>query len=189
MAFATDIPTWIETLLEIIRPINGAWVTAYELKVKDKIHQNTLSFREVSAALRVMVAKMRHNTKSFGKGSSFGPTFAGEISSNGQGMDASLSDQDGDEERKNKRTRKRGRAGEDSTSKEGSRQCPACDKPHDISGCWYLFPNKAHKRWKAFKAIQEKVNKRLKEDSNLAEEVARMKLQMSRTNSVKQDES
>jgi hypothetical protein len=174
--FAMDVPDWTDKIFDIFRTVNSEWVTAYELRVSEQIDNGSLTYREVSSAIRRAMANLkRHTPKGVGKGS-FGPTFAGEQLPEHVSVDAPKDRlvENQSAERRGGQKRKHGQTKTSSQKEEVV--CPACSLSHKVAECFYIFPEKAFPGWKPYKNIQKRVERLLKEDTQLAEEVARIKL-------------
>lgn len=75
---------------------------------------------------------------------SFGPTFAGDPAEEGNEQGCPP------QPRENKRKR--------------TIKCKACNQGHDVGDCYYLFPEKAPKEFKARDHVRSRVEEKLKQD-------------------------
>ncbi|KAJ8096425.1 hypothetical protein POJ06DRAFT_272107 [Lipomyces tetrasporus] len=114
----------------------------------------------------------------------FGPTFSGlseeSLDDRGQGDASAWPDVE---------SQGRGRSGKVSHDKrkrtstggpERGRKCQACGQLHPLFRCFYVFPDQAESWWKKNEEIQKKVDKALKSDKDLIEEVDKIKKNNSR---------
>ncbi|EED22718.1 hypothetical protein TSTA_062060 [Talaromyces stipitatus ATCC 10500] len=59
MAFALDTEEWSSRFLEVIRPLDEAWATAFELTVETKLDEGTLTFKELANAFRRLISRIK----------------------------------------------------------------------------------------------------------------------------------
>jgi hypothetical protein len=70
-------------------------------------------------------------------------------------------------------------------SPEKRQECPACGLPHELTKCFYVFPNQAWKGFKPREKIQQKVKEALEEDSDLQAQVKSLTRKKARTSSTR----
>jgi hypothetical protein len=171
MGFAMDVREWSDRFLDCVKLYDTNWENIYRITHKEEIKAGTLTYRDLSGAFREEVAnKQRRNPKSFGKGSF--PTFAGEDAAE----DENDSEKQDDKKRQKKRQKKR-RPVHGSVSETGKPRCRACDsESHTLEYCFYVFPKKAPQGWRLSPLTQKTVDQNLRDDSKLAEEVARLRI-------------
>ncbi|KAK9249996.1 hypothetical protein V1507DRAFT_477240 [Lipomyces tetrasporus] len=157
VADATDTHVWFEDISIALKDIPGldSWITAYGVSAKAEIREGA-----------------------------FGPTFSGlseeSLDDRGQGDASAWPDVE---------SQGRGRSGKVSHDKrkrtstggpERGRKCQACGQLHPLFRCFYVFPDQAESWWKKNEEIQKKVDKALKSDKDLIEEVDKIKKNNSR---------
>jgi hypothetical protein len=155
-------------------------------KVVDRNQKGTNKFAKGSfgptfAEEEQVVDRNQKGTNEYAKGS-FGPTFAEaehadagpenspEISMNKQRKRGSRKK---DAEFRPKRTANHILRGNSEDILETSCVCRACEGLHLTRRCFYIFPDSRPKNWKPNKQREKIVDKNLKEDSTLAEEIKR----------------
>lgn len=167
--------SWAGDLSRALRGVLGNWSGNFVTLHRSQIKENTLKFREVASELHDYWSTLYKQAPVRGvvKGAfpSFGPP------------DNTTDDPESDQDirkRKNQKSKsqnklKRKRA--DSTEVEAPlrRRCKACLAYHETGGCYYTFPHLAPEGWTPRLSTQKMVADRIKADSNLAEEINRLR--------------
>ena len=189
------------------------WAASYGISKDPQVEDGTLDYRKVANDLRREASQYTETTKAskIAKGS-FGPTFAGEESSDESprpgsedatsrtkrasqkrkhssgetpGMAYRVNEEQHPRQKRFKRSSGEtpGMADRDveelQTSKKRNHSsgetpgkvCRACEGPHPTRRCYYLFQRTAPHKWTPKPHVQKLVDRNLKEDSTLKEEI------------------
>ena len=173
----TKTSIWFQDFLGAIRGILPMWAAAYGISKDSQIDNDTLDYRKVANDLRREAGQYTETRKTsrIAKGS-FGPTFADsseDETSGVKGTSRKRKHAAGSPERvevyrsfEGLHTSKHA-AG----SPERVEVCRACEGYHPTHRCYYLFRKIAPKRWTPKPHLQRLVERNLKEDSTLENEV------------------
>ncbi|KAI1287179.1 hypothetical protein F5Y03DRAFT_124543 [Xylaria venustula] len=163
----------LEITLQCIIP---EWTTSFRMMNESAIDQGTLSYIEIAAGLR-KYAITRAQASGGGKPikGAF-PTYGtNEQEESNEQYDRSRAGSLQGRERGRYRGRSRG----DLTHlpkrpRSDTQVCKACQGFHKLEGCWYALPDKAPENWIPNPILQQIVLRTIKEDQELAKEVARI---------------
>lgn len=169
---------WAYDFLKAVRPVFSQWVTSYTTSNRTMMDTGDLEFRSLSGEFRRVIQEAQESgsLSRIGKGSFL--TLGNEKSPHqpSDRMDAS-SDRSGDDDFRKHQGASRKRKGREAgcVGEENTPKCRACGGRHDLRQCFYLFSRKAFKGWKERSNVRKRVDKNIREDSVLAEEVNRLK--------------
>ena len=172
-----EASSWAGDLSRALRGALGNWSGNFVTIHRNKIKENTLKFREVASELHDYWSTLYKQEPVRGVAKGAFPSFGRPDNT----TEDHESDQDTDSEKRKKRKGKgqnklkRKRA--DSTDVEAPlrTRCKACLAYHETSGCYYAFPHLAPEGWTPRLSTQKMVADRIKADSNLAEEIKRLR--------------
>lgn len=166
-----DTSAWVPDLLQAVKWLLPVWAATYKQVNKGRIADGSLTFREIGNDLRQEFAVLDSH-KARAKGA-FATTYDGkDHGSNGDAQAA----EDHILRRRGATGSHGGRGGIKRTQTERSeRSCPACEMPHALANCYYVFPDKAYDGFKPRGHLQDKVEKALENDADLQSQVRTIK--------------
>ena len=151
--------SWFLDLLKATAAWLPEWTLAFRLAKETAVFEGECSYREVANDLRKAIqTALQQRKPKVGKGAF--PAFAGQEAPELQNNEDKESDPKG-----HKRTRSEGK----------KLACPACNKPHRLEKCYYVFPQLAPRGFRLAKKTQDEVAEKLQEDDQLREEVEKLK--------------
>ncbi|KAJ3544453.1 hypothetical protein NM208_g3041 [Fusarium decemcellulare] len=154
---AKEADYWFTDLTEALRstPLES-WIDVYRVTKISNVRANTLSIGVVAADIRQALARYEDVTKTDIDHGEFVATEEAE-------EEAGTSPRQRNSRQGNPRKRSRQDAGEGK-----SRRCEACGLLHPLARCFYVFPEKRPRSFKAHKELEERVRQRLDDnDDNL----------------------
>lgn len=150
-----------------------AWCRVYRVNNKDDIRNNKLTFRTISNDFMTEIQSVQPpgTTKRTIQKGSHTASFKGSQAEKTIDPTTSSPPSSGPSPTTAKAPRRKRKNTEGATS-----GCKACGTPgHTLEGCYYIFPDKAFKKWKPRTAITQKVEDNIKNDDDLRKEVQRLK--------------
>jgi ferredoxin len=176
VADAQDCSAWAVDFLKAVSTLMPSWAAAYQIHKKEAISDGSLEFRSLGNDFRQGIA-IHHIPKGFGKGAF--ATYAGEADEepqDGNQIGDARTVEDQNPARPGAAKPRRGRGGK-SSQRDSSRddRCLACNLPHALAMCYYVFPEKAYHKFKPRKEIQDRVMDSLENDTELQAKVRGMK--------------
>ncbi|KAG7001233.1 hypothetical protein FOFC_03480 [Fusarium oxysporum] len=148
---------WAWDFFNVTTHILPSWTASYKISSKTLLQNRALSYRDVGNAFRNELQDAEATKGRVARGA-FSASYAGEDPQDDEG-DAHIIEGQYPSSKKGERKRQR--------SPEKRQECPACGLPHELTKCFYVFPNQAWKGFKPREKIQQKVKEALEEDSDL----------------------
>jgi hypothetical protein len=177
LSVATNPSEWFDDFLTAVRLVRPNWVQSYRIMKISEVRNKTLTYRTLANDSREAARLLpgTGNPTKVAKGS-FGPVFA-DLDDQCAGVDAS---RQGDEvtEVSSKNGGRKGRRKQPEGSTTDKTVCRACGQIHYYQRCYYLFTEKTPRWFNESSEVRQSVNKALKDDPILAEEVKRLKKRM-----------
>lgn len=186
----TRVSEWFEDFLVVLRGLIPMWAEAYSVNKDPMVDDNSLDFRTVANDLRKVASQYAKKAK-LAKGS-FGPTFAGEedqhVSGSQENPVADNEDKKSSKRKRKEKRRSKKKQGKDNPESEElstseappvkrrsdqEKVCRACQGFHYTQNCFYVFQKKAPESWTPNPRIQKLVDKALKENQSLKDDVDR----------------
>ncbi|KAH8696356.1 hypothetical protein BGW36DRAFT_428369 [Talaromyces proteolyticus] len=145
----TQLPTiWANDFFNAVRLGYPVWVDSYRSVQEEAIDTGTLTYRALSRAFRRTV----------------------DVSDNPKGTAGRIGDNNNRKRKATGQKRKR------DTEKRDSTRCKACGGIHSLRQCYYLFSNLAPESWIPRDFLKRRVEKNLRENNELGEEVKRIRI-------------
>jgi hypothetical protein len=166
------------------------WITAYRVSARVELREGTLSFRTVANDLREEIRRRNKASKSsnlrIARGA-FGPYISRpseeSLDNRGERETSARPDDESQDTGIPESVSQKKRKGASTGGSSRRRKFQACAQLHPLTRCFYIFPDQAESWWEKNEEIPKKVEKALKSDQKLIEEVDKVK-----KNSVKDDE-
>jgi hypothetical protein len=161
--WAMDFPT-------ALSPITSQQTSSYQIEKQDAITNGSLQYKNVANNFRRWLAVRYTDRLRIGKGAF--ATYAGkpedEDPDNEQTGDKHISnDQKSTRSKSNRERNKRGDRHTQRLNRGNSNTCLACGLPHDLSTYYYVYPEKAHPKFRPRQRLHERVNEALENNVEL----------------------
>ncbi|RMZ87425.1 hypothetical protein DV736_g5353, partial [Chaetothyriales sp. CBS 134916] len=173
---AKDASSWAHDLLGAVNGIMPMWATSYRLSIWNAIADGSLKYRDAGNDFRQELATLHpHKAARISRGV-FAATYAGKSSQDSEDSEvAAIEDQPPSE--KGRTSSRQGRGTRRRSRQRDSRgeTCIGCGLSHDVENCFYLFPEKAPRRFRPNPETQARINHALENDADLQAKVRSLK--------------
>jgi hypothetical protein len=152
------------------------WAVSFRHAQKQAIADGSLTFREVGNDLRQELAAHSSQKPVRASKGAFAATYDGTKDHGSEIGDAHTAE-DHIPPRRGATGSRGGRGGkkraqQDQRSAEG---CPACEMPHALAQCYYVFPEKAYQGFTPREHVKKRVEEALENDTDLQAQVRALK--------------
>jgi hypothetical protein len=155
-----DPVAWFSDLMKVVEHWDQVWASTFRLICEQKVRSERMDLRAVAAQL----GRQFEGKKLAVKGSRIQRgAFLGFAGKPAQGKEEKEGGSGG------KATHKRGYSGGENSG------CWACGQAHKLAKCFYVFPEQKPEHFTLREETQQKVDEKLQEDSQLREQVEKLK--------------
>lgn len=167
---------WAEDLALALKTVLPIWAANFITNNKEKIQDDTLSYREVAADLSRTWNVIQQPKATLAKGAfpSYVPVQP-EKHPQIAGSDDEEQPQKKGSKKQGKGKRKRAETDKTSQNADSGGSCGACLGPHNLKDCYYVFKERAPADWRPNIGMQRLVEDRLKNNIELTELIKRIR--------------
>jgi hypothetical protein len=174
---------WVTDFLVSVRPIADTWATSYTISKREQIEKGLITSLDLAHDFRQEMRSrsgLKGRTPNIAKGA-FGPSYAGQDNPDQDASGDAQNSAEGGGRRRGKKSAKHARASDEDDALP-ERSCAACGLPHLLANCFYVFRERAPQWFTENPEVRALVDRLLKTDLGLQEEVRRLKSKRSKPN-------
>jgi hypothetical protein len=171
---AKDTVAWVPDLLQAVKGILPMWAVSVRQIRRQAIADGNLTFREIGNDLRQELAALDSPQTARASKGAFATKYDG-IEDHGSEIGDAHTAEDHNPPRRGATGSRGGRGGRKRAQQENAEGCPACEMPHALAQCFYVFPEKAYPGFKTREHVKRRVEEALENNADLQAQVRALK--------------